>query len=446
MGAGCSAPGAGCAGGDLRCCGRGRVPAGSPGMEGQAGVLSPARGAGCRGLPCPGSTRTERVRGSRAWPQLRERFCARGTMALPLVLPAGWPRDGESGCRPPAGLPVGKERSRHRQGSTGGSLQVPVGAQHGRAAACAHWAGCPCGPWLFVGAGGGLGGPAGRRRTFGGAGAGAVGVRPRPRRHWCGAGPSPGGCWLLLCATAAAAAAAVWGWAGGVQPDPGSRPLSRGERGRRWAPVPVSPSPPVAGARHRGAAAQSAGQSRPCPGGSRVCRGGSSSGALWAQSDCPTSLPVQGRTDGWTEDPSHAGSCGAPRKKPGCLRPGRRCRLPRSWLGTALPRPAGDAAAPAQLFGPPFVLGPVPIAGAVGLVVRAPVCCCSSSWTAPVPFAGPAQLWFLFQLVDGSGSFPCPLADGSSSSLAAAPAPRHFQLVCGSSSCLLKRSWLLARS
>lgn len=231
-----------------------------------------------------------------------------------------------------------------------------------------------------------------------------------------------------------------------VQPDPGSRPLSRGERGRRWAPVPVSPSPPVAGARHRGAAAQSAGQSRPCPGGSRVCRGGSSSGALWAQSDCPTSLPVQGRTDGWTEDPSHAGSCGAPRKKPGCLRPGRRCRLPRSWLGTALPRPAGDAAAPAQLFGPPFVLGPVPIAGAVGLVVRAPVCCCSSSWTAPVPFAGPAQLWFLFQLVDGSGSFPCPLADGSSSSLAAAPAPRHFQLVCGSSSCLLKRSWLLARS
>ncbi|KAM6206092.1 uncharacterized protein WM294_003159 [Sarcoramphus papa] len=140
----------------------------------------------------------------------------------------------------------------------------------------------------------------------------------------------------------------------------------------------------------------------PVPGRGAQPRGGERRGTPAART-CPV-------RDGRTEDPSHAGSCGAPRKKPGCLRRGRRCRLPRSWLGTALPRPAGDAAAPAQLFGPPFGLGPVPIAGAAGLVVRAPVCCCSSSWMAPVQFAGPAQLWFLFQcFCSGFSSFQHPL-------------------------------------
>ena len=340
--------------------------------------------------------------------------------------PAGGAAEGRgewvpSPGRAPRAAFGGKEGSRHRQGSAGGSSAR-------WAAACAHWAGSPCGPWLFVGAGGGLGVPRfpspqptpSRGRTFGGAGAGAVGVRARCRRHWCGAGPSPGGCWLLVCATAAAAAAAAAAVCGRVSARPWLSPALPGRKGTLLGSRPrlSLPSPPVAGARHRGAAAESAGQSRPCPGGSRVCRGGSSSGALWAQSDCPTSLPVQGRTDGRTEEPSHAGSCGAPRKKPGRLRRGRRCRLPRawprSWLGTALPRPAGAAAAPAQLFGPPFVLGPVPTAGAVGLVVRAPVRCWSSLWTAPVQFAGPAQLWFLF---------PCFCSGFRSSSWTA---PVHF--------------------
>ena len=225
MGAGCSAPGAGCAGGDLRCCRRGRVPAGSPGME---GVLSPARGAGAAveqaGAREPGLAAAQGAV-----------LCSGHVGFAPC--PAGGAAEGRGEWVPSPG--------RAPRGEGG----LPAPARQGRSL-------CPLGrfplwPVAVCGCRRGPGGPlpqptpsrgqAGWCRTFWGAGAGAVGVRPRPRRHWCGAGPGPGGCW-----------------------------------------------------------------------------------ALWAQSDCPTSLPVQGRTDGRTEEPSHAGSCGAPRKKPGCLRRGRR--------------------------------------------------------------------------------------------------------------------------
>ena len=470
MGAGCSAPGAGCAGGDLRCCRRGRVPAASPGMEGQAGVLSPAGGAGCRGLPW-----TERVRGSQAWPQLGERFCAQGTLALPLVLPAGRPRDGESGCRPLAGLPVRPLGGRRAPGT---GKAAPVGAQHGgpQPVPTGHVPpvarGCL---WVQEGAWGSRGS---RPRSPPRAGAARLGGQERalsgsgPDAAGTGAVPAPApgvaGCWsvppllllLLLCV-------------GGFQPDPGSRPLSRGERGRCWGPVPVSPSPPLPSRVH--------GTGEPLPKApgraARAREAAGFAGAAAARGLCGRSLTVprlslcrDGRTDGGAQ-------------------PRRELRSPQEEAGPPAPRPTlPPAPRVAPLLAGDSPASPGRCRRGSSSVVWAPVCfgsrsncrcrrfgcagscpllvqlvdgsssvCRPSSALVPVPVF---LLWFQVQLVDGSSSFPCQLADGSSSvaalvpfssGWAAAPAPRRFQFLSapapfGSSSGLLKRSWLLARS
>ncbi|XP_075006742.1 uncharacterized protein LOC142082527 isoform X2 [Calonectris borealis] len=110
--------------------------------------------------------------------------------------------------------------------------------------------------------------------------------------------------------------------------------------------------------------------------------------------------PVRdGRTDRRTEEPQpHWEPRGvrSPRKKPGCLRRGRRCRLPCAWPGTALPAPAQDAAGTAQLQ--------------LGCGFR------PRSWTAPLQFwlqliCGSCLVlpWVQAQLTDSSSSFPAPV-------------------------------------
>ncbi|XP_040981942.1 uncharacterized protein LOC121233535 [Aquila chrysaetos chrysaetos] len=230
-------------------------------MEGQAGVLSLAVGAGSRGPPCPGGARTERVRGSWARPELRGRFCARGVLALPLVLPA--------------------------EGRGGGSLGGPTGpvpAAHpepgpGRSVLC-FW-GC--------------------RSCWGQAQTPLALVRCRPQ---------PRGCRLSVCA-AAAAAAAAWG-AGGFQPAPGSCPLSWGEVS--GVPSPSLPPLPswVCGTGETLPKALARGRAElPVPGRQQVCRG-SSSGALWSRLWCQELIVPHVSL--------HRDRRRSPRKKPACLR------------------------------------------------------------------------------------------------------------------------------
>ena len=230
--------------------------------------------------------------------------------------------------------------------------------------------------------------------------------------------------------------------------------------------LPPLPSPPVAGARHRGAAAESAGQSRPCPGGSRVCRGGSSSGALWAQSDCPTSLPVQGRTDG-RRSPATPGAAEPPgRSRAACAEADAAACPARGpapgWGQPCLARPVPPrlqlSCLGPRLFWVPFQL-PVPSVWLCGLLsVAGPACgrlqfslqaqlSSGSCSRVSALVSGPARGRLQFISMPACGWFQLGCGSGS----AAAPAPRRFQFLSapapfGSSSGLLKRSWLLARS
>ena len=466
MGAGCSAPGAGCAGGDLRCCRRGRVPAASPGMEGQAGVLSPAGGAGCRGLPW-----TERVRGSQAWPQLGERFCAQGTLALPLVLPAGRPRDGESGCRPLAGLPVRPLGGRRAPGT---GKAAPVGAQHGgpQPVPTGHVPpvarGCL---WVQEGAWGSRGS---RPRSPPRAGAARLGGQERalsgsgPDAAGTGAVPAPApgvaGCWsvppllllLLLCV-------------GGFQPDPGSRPLSRGERGRCWGPVPVSPCSPLPSRVH--------GTGEPLPKApgraARAREAAGFAGAAAARGLCGRSLTVprlslcrDGRTDG-RRSPATPGAAEPPgRSRAACAEADAAACPARGpapgWGQPCLARPVPPrlqlSCLGPRLFWVPFQL-PVPSVWLCGLLsVAGPACgrlqfslqaqlSSGSCSRVSALVSGPARGRLQFISMPACGWFQLGCGSGS----AAAPAPRRFQFLSapapfGSSSGLLKRSWLLARS
>ncbi|GAB0189483.1 hypothetical protein GRJ2_001413600 [Grus japonensis] len=139
--------------------------------------------------------------------------------------------------------------------------------------------------------------------------------------------------------------------------------------------------------------------------------------------------PVRdGQMDGWTEEPQ---PCREPRgvrspgKKPGCLRRGRRCRLPCTG-----PRPA---------WGQPCLRPPGDAAGLRGSSLR------SSSWMAPGQFMAPAHLqlqpmdgsgWFQLQLVvvPASLQLQVRLLDSSSSVLAPAHLrfPSQAQLICSS--------------
>lgn len=235
----------------------------------------------------------------------------------------------------------------------------------------------------------------------------------------------------MVCATAAAAAAAV---CGRVSARPWLSPALPGRKGTLLGSRPrlSLPSPPVAGARHRGAAAESAGQSRPCPGGSRVCRGGSSSGALWAQSDCPTSLPVQGRTDG-RRSPATPGAAEPPgRSRAACAEADAAACPARGpapgWGQPCLARPVPPrlqlSCLGPRLFWVPFQL-PVPSVWLCGLLsVAGPAC-------------GRLQFSLQAQLSSGSCSRVSALVSGPARGrlqFISMPACGWFQLGCGSGS------------
>jgi len=330
-----------------------------PGAGGAGGGPVPSRGSGA------------------AMP--RGQFCAQGTLALPLVLPPQQLRDRVGGCHPQAGLPMGKEGSRRQRGSASGSPPVPVHVPQG-------W-------WVLSGS------------SPGPAGSGTV---PAPAQ----------GCWSSACATAAAAAARG-GWVFSQ-----TLALSQREMEHFWCPTPIPPSPPIASAWPWEATAESTGER---PGRAAHAHeaagfpGAAARGALCCatrSSDCPTSLPAQGQTDG-RRSPNHVGapttgetctSRGSPREKLGRLCQGWCWCLPfvwpRSWLCVCLPGSARPGmlrglhssslgAASGQLLLPLFGFVSAPACGRLQFI------CGSSSWTALARFSSSP---FQVQLLDGCSS------------------------------------------
>ena len=231
-----------------------------------------------------------------------------------------------SPSRAPCRALGGKKGSQRQKGSTGGSpwvlVRMPRELRTTGLGPVPTRAGSPSGRRLFVGAGVApqlpspqptpSWGQAGQCHTFGRAVA-ARGVQGGGSMHRQGPGPfpAPGLLVISLCRHCCCTGRV------GFQPDSGSHPLSQGEMGGFWCPVPISPSPPVVGAQPQGAAAKSAGEG---PGRAAHAleaagfAGAAALGALWAvpchatgNSDCPMSLPAQGQTDG-QRSPSHAGS------------------------------------------------------------------------------------------------------------------------------------------
>lgn len=376
--------------------------------------------------------------------------------------PAGGAAKGWGGWVPsPGRAPPGPLRGRRGPG-TGGAVLVgrrgcrcmSLGAGGSSAprgqGLFACLGGSPCGQWLLVGAGGALGGPTvpvpaahpkpGPGRSvpcvWGGGSGRCCGpaqtllalVRCQPWPVW--------GCWLSVWATAAVQGEGVFSQILALARSPGEK----------WdvSGVPSPSLPPllswVRGTGEPLSKAPARGRAElPVSGRQQGLPGQHLRGSLGRAMRCRRELRLPhispcAAMDRRTEEPQprqEPHGVRSPRKKPGCLRRGRRCCLPSLLAGDD---PA--CACPETLWGQVSCLGP-------RLFVRAPVSFWSSSFqpqlsfgsctsfSAPVSGPAPAHfhagLWtapaqFWLQLVDGSSSSSLPVPACSGSSCSEAPA------------------------